>query len=188
MLLGRQPMKNIPWSQLIIESLLVILSVVLALALSNWNQNRINENLAGQALQNIAMEMENNQQEVQQALEYNRALIDSLKKYPAYGITMKPAQIRDNAWETAQASGVVSNFDFKTISTVSEIHELQQDYKKTLDITAEFIYEANMKGRSAFEGRKSHPFLNNFYDITYQEYRLLEKYTEALAVIRNGSD
>lgn len=176
--------KSIPWEQLLVESVLVILSVVLALALNNWNQNRIEENRADQAQQNIINEIKTNREEVQQAYDYNRSMIEKIEANPNRGVSLRPANIRDFAWETAQASGAVGNLEFSVISIVAEIHELQEDYKNQIMISTEIIYEANMRGADYFAGRETNFFLNTMYDIGSREKRLLDTYEEALKILQ----
>lgn len=184
MFFNRKKLKAIPWPQLMVESLLVILSVVLALALNNWNQNRIEENIAEQALQNIINEIEANQEEVKKAYNYNRSLIKEMETDPNRGVSLHPANIRDFAWETAQVSGAVSSLEFPVISIVAEIHELQEEYKNQIMISTELIYQANMRGVDYFAGREANFFLNTMYDIRSRERRLLDRYKEALKIIK----
>lgn len=183
MLLGKNPNRKIPWTQLLVEAVLVISSVLLALALNNWNQNRIEENRAEQALQNIVNEIEYNAEVVKKAIDYNSSLIREMEEDPNRGVTLKPANIRDFAWETAQASGAVSNLEFPVISIAAEIHELQEGYKQQISISTELIYEANMRGRDYFADRDENFFLNTMYDIRTREKMLLDKYEEALEII-----
>ena len=127
-------------------AVLVIFSVLLALAMQNCREAQLNKELAQQALRNIASEIRVNQKEVEEALAYNLTLIDSLKQNPARGITWKPALIRDSAWETAQASGAARYLDFSIISIVVEIHEIHEQYKRLVDINTQLTYEGNMRG------------------------------------------
>jgi len=179
MLLGRDQIKQVPWAQLLVQAVLVVFSVLLALAMQSCREAQLNKELAQQALRNFASEIRVNQKEVEEALAYNRTLVDRLRQNPASGITWKPALIRDSAWETAQASGAAHYLDFSVISIVVEIHEIHEQYKRFTTINVQIIYEANMRGAS-LEGRTSSPFLNSVYDLMLREQWLLEKYKEAL--------
>ena len=179
MLLGRDQIKQVPWAQLLVQAALVVFSVLLALAMQSCREAQLNKELAQQALRNIASEIRVNQKEVEEALAYNRTLVDSLRQNPASGITWKPAFIRDSAWETAQASGAARYLDFSIISIVVEIHEIHEQYKRLVDINTQLTYEGNMRG-TGLEERTSSPFLNSVYDLMLREQWLLEKYKEAL--------
>lgn len=173
MLLGRVAIKRIPWAQLFTEAVLVVLSVLLALALNSWRQGEINEDLAAQALHNIENEIRANKAQVEEALSYHEMLIDTLQsKNAPSGIALKSAFIQNNAWETAQATQAITYLNYNLASHASQIHELQEMYKQNIHNATQALYIGSNSGRQ----------LAMVYDLRYLEQRLLKSYEEFLAL------
>jgi ribosomal protein S21 len=147
MLLGRDAIKRIPWTQLFVEAVLIVLSVLLALAMNNWNRNRVSDNLADQALRNLKREVQANRQEVEASRSRNQALLDTLRsEAPPRGISLRTADIQNNAWEAAQATGAISNMDFSVVSIASRIEEKQAAYRNLKRTVSEMILRGNFGG------------------------------------------
>lgn len=173
MLLGRYTSKGIPWLQLLVEAALVVMSVMFALALDSWRQSQVNDQLARQALQSIRGEVESNQQQVEQALSYHEALLDSLREEPGRGISLRAAFILNNAWETAQATGAAAHIDYATASVVSEMYSMQEQYQQLSQATLQAIYMGNVMGT---EGRAGFtPIIHDFISFEMLLLRLYER-------------
>lgn len=177
MFLNRKVIKRIPWTQLFIEAVLVVLSVLLALALNSWRQSEINEDLATQSLRNFESEIRTNKAEVEEALSYHEMLIDTLQSgKPAQGIALKTAFIRDNAWETAQATQAVTYLNYDIVYQVSEVHDLQETYKRITYGVVQTLYMTTNTGRGQAQ-------LAMLYDLRDLEQLLLQSYEKLLAMI-----
>jgi hypothetical protein len=147
MLLGRDGFSRIPWAQLFVEAVLVVLSVLFALAVDNWNRNRVSENLADQALRNLKREVQANRQEVEASRSRNQALLDTLRsEAPPRGISLRTADIQNNAWEAAQATGAISDMDFSVVAIASRIEEKQAEYRNLKRTVSEMILRGNFGG------------------------------------------
>lgn len=177
MLLGRNTIKRIPWAQLFVEAVLVVLSVLLALALNNWREDRIHKNLAEQALRSINNEIRANKIEVEETLSHHKMLIDTLQgDNPARGIALKLALIEDNAWETAQATQAVIYLDYDIVQQVSKIHELQEMYQRITNSVAESLYMNSNTDRKQAR-------LLILYDLQALEQLILQAYDNFLAML-----
>ena len=178
-------LKRLPWTRLLVEAALVVLSVLLALAVNSWRQNAINEDLAEQALRSIQEEIEFNQERVQRALDYHVPLLDSLRQNPDRGIALGQAFIQNNAWETAQATGAAAYIDYPVAAAVARVHSMQNQYETLSRTTLQVIYMGNvfMQPEAAPDrGRRFYPILQDF--VSY-ERRLMQLYSEALEEIES---
>lgn len=150
MLLGRSDSTRIPWLQLGIEALLVVLSVLLALALNSWRQSANNEDLAQQAVRTIQAEVMANREEVRERLAYHESLLDSLKSRPQQGIALRAAFVQNDAWDTAQATQASAHLDFDVAAQASRIHGLQTAYVDVFLTSAVMtIYQGENPGRQS---------------------------------------
>lgn len=163
--------KKIPWPQLFVEAVLVVLSVLLALALNNWRQSEMNEDLAQRALHNIVDEVRANTIKIEETLAYHKKVLAILETNPDQVAPMRPAFIQNNAWETAQATRAVMYIDYDIAAQVSEIHELQEKYQH---ITQAIIQTLYLEMNNISSGSLSkEPMLQ---DMLYIEQLLLNKY------------
>lgn len=177
MFLSSDTFKHIPWPQLFVEAVLVVLSVLLALALNSWRQNEIQDDIAAQALHNIIDEVKANKVKIEEALLHHRALIDTMKNQAMPpGIPLKPALIEDNAWETAQATQAIIHLDFNIASKVSEIHELQSLYKQIVQGVIQVLYMGPNPGMDRSR-------LLMLFDLQGVEQLLLQSYKDFLALV-----
>lgn len=185
MLLGKtKNIGRIPWPQLVLEAFLVVLSVLLALALKSWYDSRSHEALAEQALYTIQREIEANRTEVEEALSYHRVLLDSLAANPDQGVALRPAFIRNIAWETAQATGAVAYLEYPVTSIVAEISEMQERYQQLVHITVQILYTTNVMPQAREEERQRSGYYPIIRDLSGIEKRLLERYEQALERIK----
>lgn len=167
--------KPIPWPQLFVEAGLVVLSLLLALALNSWREGERHEELAEQALRNIEAEILANQATLEEAQGYHAMLLDRLAEDAGQGMPLKPAIIRNNAWETAQATEAVTYLDYDLAALVSEIHELQEIYQQIGQAAMQALYFGISSGRPG--NPTIRPIAVDLHDI---EQRLLDKYTNLL--------
>ena len=176
--------KRFPWLQLTIEAVLIVLSVLLALALNQWRQNRQDRALAQQALQTLRLEIQANQAEVEQKLAYHKEIYDRVSEHPEQsGISLRTAFLRNTAWETVQATGAATHLDYEVAAAASAIHGMQQKYEQLVGIATELMYATNLNpgGRTAGESRTA--FLPILSDMIDYEQTLGEMYAEALGLL-----
>ena len=73
--------------QVLIESALIVISILVALGLDEWRQKREDAETAQQALSNFISEVQQNQARVEDAAPFNKGLLDVLKgRYEGSGI------------------------------------------------------------------------------------------------------
>ncbi len=139
-------MKNMSLKKYIIDGLLIVFSVLFALAINKLAENYQTNKRKNIALNSIKMELKNNSkiikewnqthQEIKQKLdEILAGKNDSLNSKLIEGnrlhfetLTSKPfinSLMSNTAWETAQTTGIISEFDFETIQKLTFVYNLQ---------------------------------------------------------------
>ncbi len=103
--------------QVIIESVLIVVSILVALGLDSWRQNREDEEFLRTALSNFEIEIRQNQARVDDAAPFNLGLrtvlsqhygvgdIDTVDEFVNMVEIYSPAALQSTAWDTALATG-----------------------------------------------------------------------------------
>lgn len=165
----------------------VLLGVLLAFALSNWAENRSEQELVHSALRGIRAEVLENRQEVEESLPVNRRiyerLTDSTQAFT--GVTLNTARLSRSAWESAQAAQVPVHMDYRVTSALSNVYETQEEYNQFVQLAMELIYTANVRGDDFF--RHPRGFAIHIGTLGRIESELLDAYDEALAAIDDAA-
>ena len=172
------------WTRLLVEAVLVVGSVLLALALDDWREQRNNAELVRQTLANVQREIEENRAEIEEVLPYHRALLDSLRgPTPPNRITARSAFIQNSAWEAAQAVGAVPYMDVAVVAAVSRTQETQRQYQSAVETITEVgllgTFGAGGEGFSLDRIPRGLALIVK--NLTVLEERLLAHYEDALA-------
>lgn len=179
---------KIPWTQFLVESIVVVLSVLLALMLNTRHQDSINRELAQKAILNLKREILYNIKEVEKIIPKHKQLLDTLSsKHPPTGINSPSAEITNNAWDAAQAMGAVPYMDFSIVSVATAIQATQQQYLALVSNANAILLLANFgAGGENFQMKRIPDGLLEIVTELYSnEQKLLKQYYEALSVIGN---
>jgi hypothetical protein len=149
--------------QVVIESILIVLSILVALGLDSWRQNREDEEFVRTALSNFAVELRQNKARVEDAAPFNIGLRKVLNHhYAAEDITSvdefvnmveiySPAALQSTAWDTALATGSLAKMEYNLVTALSLTYNLQERYDQTTrsgmsDLTSpQYLSEDNLK-------------------------------------------
>ncbi|HWM95189.1 MAG TPA: hypothetical protein VN493_30825 [Thermoanaerobaculia bacterium] len=171
---GDHPPARIPWLQIGIETFFVITGVLLALAVDEWRQGRRDQQLVDLSIRNIREEIDSNRKEVRRALQHHQELLALGEERPkGVDFGTKPAIIRNNAWEAAQASQAAAKMDFTLVAAISKMEEAQDTYQKLVGSALPLVYQ------NLSEGAR----MSILYDLSYFENMLLQVYDETERVI-----
>lgn len=138
MLSSKARINAIPWGLLTLETVLIVLSVLLALGLNNWRENRANEDLAQRALQTVVDEAMENCTGVRKLLPYHRAVMAGETEYEGLGRIL----IRNDAWSAAQTAGAAHHVDYEVATAVGSVHALQSDHRNLVQAGIQAVYIA----------------------------------------------
>ncbi len=149
--------------QVVIESILIVLSILVALGLDSWRQNRENEEFVRTALSNFAVELRQNKARVEDAAPFNIGLrkvlnhhyavedITSVDEFVNMVEIYSPAALQSTAWDTALATGSLAKMEYNLVTALSLTYNLQERYDLTTrsgmsDLTSpQYLSEDNLK-------------------------------------------
>jgi hypothetical protein len=146
------------------EIIPVILGILIALALNNWNENRKDKQYLNRMYSSIQKELKESNRNLKASIPKQRRLIDSLAKYSSdssfsvFGIITKADGIQNpiiktNSWK-AIANSKIELIDFDKLSTLSEIEETKKNLEfkttKLLDFLVENIKSTDQEKKEVF--------------------------------------
>ena len=133
---------NTVWLQRVLfESALIVLSILFALGLDEWRENRQDEETVQLALSNFASEIQQNQARIENAAPFNRGLysvlrnryenkdIESVDEFVNIVESYTPVVLQSTAWETALATGSLAKMDYHLVTALSLTYNLQNRYQ-----------------------------------------------------------
>ena len=128
-------------AKIVLESLLIVLSVVLGLALNEARQKRADAELARTVLANFRREIEQNLATLEKVQPRHALLASRLREaaserrseptaFAVFAASMPEGglgdtTLREAAWETASSTGALRLLDYGTASRISEVYTLQ---------------------------------------------------------------
>ena len=125
-------------SRVLVESLLVVGSILLALALDEWNEGQDYQDLATLSLVNFEQEIQQNRLRLEDVTPFHGGLRDVLANLDAGGAAVSTTTIRNilegfqpallvrTAWETAVATGALGYMDYDVVAGLSRTYNLQE--------------------------------------------------------------
>jgi hypothetical protein len=143
---GESGDRGIPWLELGLEAVLVVVSVLLALGLDSWHERREHDAVAREALHALRAELVTNRKQVEDRLAYHRALADSLRADPNHKVTLRPAFVLTDAWESAEATGAVGYMDYGTASALGRVYALEGFYDDLTRSATQALYSTSLMG------------------------------------------
>ena len=128
--------------RVLFESMLIILSILVALGLDEWRDDRQKAENIDQALVNFIGEIQQNKARVEDAAPFNQGLrhvlnrrqqvkaIESVATFINIIESYNPVVLRSTAWETAIATGALAEMDYDLVSALSLTYSLQNRYQQ----------------------------------------------------------
>jgi hypothetical protein len=129
--------------RVVFESALITVSILLALGLDEWRENRETEATIRQAMSNFLSEIRQNKSRVDDAAPFNQGLHDVIQQRYDHGDiqtlsdfisimdSYSPVVLQSTAWETALATGSLAKMDYGLVSALSLTYGLQSRYEQT---------------------------------------------------------
>jgi hypothetical protein len=116
---------KINWPLLLIETLLVVLSVLLALGLNSWRENRSNEELAERALKSVVEEYSTNCSRINTFQDYHKEVATGKRESEGLQVGL----IQNSAWDAARSTGAIAFINYETASVIEQIYVAQGDHR-----------------------------------------------------------
>lgn len=184
-------------SRVLFESVLIMVSIVAALALDEWREDRQDEEMVEHALDNFLLEIRQNRERVEDTAPFNSGLRDVLaRRHLEGGIgdvaefvsiveSYSPGMLQVTAWETALATGALAKMDYDLVSALSLTYSLQQRYEQIVrngaaELTSPQNLSAEKLELAVFNSIR---YLN---DVTRREAELTTVFDEASALIERA--
>ena len=128
--------------RVIFESLLITVSILAALGLDEWRDNRQDAENIEKALSNFLSEIQQNKATIDDTAPFNKGLRHVLSKRQDVSTIKSVTQfvnmiesynsvvLRSTAWETALATGSLGKMDYSLVSALSLTYGLQSRYQE----------------------------------------------------------
>jgi hypothetical protein len=167
----------------------IVLGVLLALALSEWAEEREKQTLAKSALLNISREIGSNLETLKFIHENNVRTVDAIssqsKSDADESRSIIPGiQLQETAWEAFLATGLSGYVNYDTILTLSKMYAMQRVYKQTGMLLTESAMNATAYavaiGTKVDDRHFQEQFIGYFQLLTQIEALLLSSYGDAL--------
>jgi hypothetical protein len=183
--------------RVLFESFLIVISILVALGLDEWRDQRQDDETVTQALLNFASEVQQNKARVEDAAPFNRGLLNVLKnRYEESSISSvdefvnmlesyTPVVLQSTAWETALATGALAKMNYNLVSALSLTYSLQNRYQLATNAGMDEL----MSPQSLSNEQMNLSVFNSIRyldDATSMEAELSVVYSEAAAVIQTA--
>ena len=136
-------------SQLIREIISVIVGILIALLINNWNEKRKDDAYLDQIFSSINKELQESKLDIQRVIPKQLALLDSLDRHMAngdfslYRINTRAdgihaPQIKTNSWN-AIASSKIELIAYEKLSSLAGIQERKENLNNRIEKLLEFV-------------------------------------------------
>ena len=124
------------------ESMLIVVSILFALYLDEWRDDRQDAENIEDALAYFVSEIQQNRARVEDAAPFNQGLrhvlsrrqevraIESVATFVNIFESYNPVVLQSTAWETAIATGALAKMDYQLVSALSLTYSLQNRYQQ----------------------------------------------------------
>jgi len=181
--------------RVLFESMLIVVSILLALGLDEWRENREDEEMIQQAMANFLREIERNRIRVDDAAPFNRGLRDviirrqenkdivSTTEFIGIVGSYSPVALQSTAWETAIATGAFARMDYNLVSALSLTYSLQNRYQQLSRTGMSEIVSPQYLSNNTLDVAVYNS-VQHLNEITDLETELRVVYGEVLSVVR----
>ena len=142
-------MKNV--GQVIREIISVIIGILIALFVNNWNEERKDKEYLNQILSSIEKELIESKTDIERVIPKQKALLDSLDVYmnnenvSLYDIVVKAngihsPSIKTNSWN-AIANSKIELIEYEKLSELADIEERKENLDARIEKQMEFLFQ-----------------------------------------------
>ncbi len=122
--------------------MLIVASILVALYLDEWRDDRQDAENIEHALANFVVEIQQNRARVEDSAPFNQGLqhvltrrqeihaIESVATFVNIIESYSPVVLQSTAWETAIATGALAKMDYNLVSALSLTYSLQNRYQQ----------------------------------------------------------
>jgi len=181
-------------ARMVFEAALIVLSILLALAVNQWQDARRERRLADQAIASFRQELTANRRRLRELAPYHQHIRDEMLRLDsAHAVNsfsdlgkvggfrgFRPAFLLETAWRTAIATGALTHIDYPTANALSTTYTLQErvDEMNRATLPAMMSGGALSDAQAAGTLRQAAVYLG---DISGLEREVLAAYEQMLA-------
>lgn len=176
--------------RVIVESVLIVFSVLLALALDSWREERGHRRQAATARLEILNELRANGDAVAESLQYHSGLLEALRALPADSSPPPPqlfsrgfvsaAQISRTAWDSASETGALAHLAYDDVLLFSRAYAQQERYSEQTRSIGQVIYAELFRGGHESIVSNHRNLATIIGTFVYRERQLLQRYDAIL--------
>jgi hypothetical protein len=180
--------------RVIFESALITVSILLALGLDEWRENRETEETIRQAMFNFLSEIRRNKAGVDDVVAFNQGLHDVIDRRSEQGDintvsdfigiidSYSPVVLQSTAWETALATGSLAKMDYGLVSALSLTYGLQSRYEQINRGAKSRLTSPQVLSNETLD-LAIYNSMQYLEDVTVMETELADVYTQASEVV-----
>jgi hypothetical protein len=120
----------------LVESVLIVVSILLALALDEWQEDQEIQELIDRSITNFVNEVTQNRSRIDDVSAYHQGVQQILMRRSANGglesiefrnimEALQPIVLTSSAWQTAVATGALGRMDFELVSALTLTYNTQ---------------------------------------------------------------
>ncbi|MEO9803349.1 MAG: hypothetical protein ABJF04_08890 [Reichenbachiella sp.] len=187
-------MKNLPWTNYLIEFVTVVLGILLAFGLNTYYNNLKEEERVSHFLEGVHLEIEENAAEVNEKLTYHKGILKELSSNPEKVILrLKAPRVKKYAWQIAQDNSISQHIPYELYKQLAEIYAVQRVLDQNSSEASIMMSHLNVLSPFYIVGvdvgeEEAHEFAKNvksgwkpiFEDFITSEEELIELYNEVL--------
>jgi hypothetical protein len=169
----------------------IVIGVLIALAVNEWNEDRVHTQRANEAMQNIVQELKKNIKFLKVVHDNNNKVINLLQNKDSNQqdidtIQFVPGlQIQDTAWQTLLSTGVSEYVDYKQLYQISSVYSMQDIYKSLGYQMVQTMMSTNALAEiisNKVKPIKNDLYLDNMILIVDIEKALLKSYQDTMDI------
>ncbi len=127
--------------QVMFESALIVVSILVALGLDEWREKREDAELVRNSLTTFLIEVQQNKIRVEDAVPFNQGLrqvlarhyfdddVETVDEFVSMIESYSPAALQSTAWDTALATGSLAKMEYTVVTALSLTYGLQNRYQ-----------------------------------------------------------
>jgi hypothetical protein len=181
--------------RVLVESFFIMFSILLALAVDGWTENRQHRRLAQQSLGIFEREIRQNLARIEDVGPYHaglRSVVAEALANPAQAADMRsiveglqPTVLLNTAWQTALATGALTHIDVETVSALSLTYSIQERFRADAQASLPRFAIAGNPDPEEFRTnvQQTHAYLNR---LVSSEQELRGVYEQAIKIIQAG--
>ena len=177
--------------QIALEVFSIVLGVLLALAVSEWQEKRSNQERAGVALVNVRAELKSNLELLEYIHPNNSQVVAEIASGETSSdedATIIPGvQMRSSAWQTLGSTGLSNFVDYELLIELSQLYAMIDVYRKTgysfITSNLNMAATATALDSSVDNDRFSQNFLSYFQMLVQIEAVLIETHQKAMDTV-----